>query len=136
MRRQRLGTASLIGVGLLAVVLLYWPPGQRQAHACVDTPPTSLGALCADSNHIMVARIQNFSAERRDIIYRKVADLKGKCPTDVIRHSFGPMHGALLQQAQVGKTVIMFFYSYDARDGPTQKLVKSYTYIDKQFYVC
>src|SRR5262249_38293298 len=35
-----------------------------------------------------------------------------------------------------GKTVIMFFYSFDARDGPASKLVKSWTYIDKQFYVC
>src|SRR5262249_59177005 len=43
--------------------------------------------------------------------------------------------GDVLQQAQVGKTVIVFFYSYDARDGPSQTLVKSYTYIDKQFYV-
>src|SRR5262245_56316817 len=122
-------------LGLLAVGLLLWPLGQRPANAYVDTPPTSLGALCDLSTHIIVARIEKFSPEKRVVIYRKVADLKGTCPTNVLKHPLGPLQGPVLQQAEIGKTVIIFFYSYDARDGPTQTLVKSYTYIGKQFYV-
>src|SRR5262249_33988493 len=122
-------------VELLAVVVFVLLPEQRQAYAYVDTPPTSLGALCEHSTHIIVARVEKFSPEKRVVIYRKVADLKGNCPTNVLKHPLGPLQGPVLQQAEIGKTVIIFFYSYDARDGPTQTLVKSYTYIDKQFYV-
>src|SRR5262249_55230554 len=53
MRKPPLGTASLICVGLLAVAVLLWPPEQRRADAYVDVPPTSLGALCEHSTHII-----------------------------------------------------------------------------------
>jgi hypothetical protein len=97
------------------------------------------------SSHITAVKIEKFSAEKRVLIYRKIADLKGTYPKDTIKHVLGPTHGAnsdLLQQAEVGKSAIVFSYwyggAYDGYGGPEAAggLVRSYTYIDRHLYIC
>src|SRR5262245_8359582 len=102
---------SLAKLSLLGAIALglFLSPATPEAEAYVDGGPLTLGGLCAMSTHITVVRIENYSPEKRVIIYRKVADLKGNYPRDHIKHLLGPTHGAkpdILQPGQTGKTVI------------------------------
>src|SRR5262249_7026909 len=102
--------AGLIRLGGLLGVALLFLPAPRPAAPYVDGAPASLGSLCAVSTHITVAKVEKFSAEKRVVIYRKVADLKGQYPRDTIKHALGPTHGNkpdLLQSTQIGKTAII-----------------------------
>lgn len=139
---MRSGSAFL-ALGLLAVAILLRPAAPVAAY--VDGGPMTLGGLCAMSSHIMVVRIENYSAEKRVIVYRKVADLKGQYPRDIVRHALGPTHGARpshLQPDNIGKTALIFSYWYngqhDGLGGPEAKggLVRSYTYFDRKLYIC
>lgn len=130
-------------LGLLVAAVLFWTP--RPAETYIDGGPATLGGLCVMSSHIMVVKIESFNEQNRVLIYRKVADLKGKYPRDTIKHVFGPSHGAkpeVLKQPQIGKTAIVFSYwyngAYDGFGGPEAKggLVRSYTYFDRQMYIC
>ena len=58
------------------------------ALAYVEIPYT-LGRLVQESTHIMLVRVEKVDKERNLIIYRKVQDLKGTHPTDVIKHNIG-----------------------------------------------
>src|SRR5262249_7537309 len=49
----------------------------------------SLGLVVHLSTNIMVVQVEKVDKEKNMIIYRKVRDLKGKHPTDVIRHNLG-----------------------------------------------
>lgn len=140
LRQAPLGLGCL---ALFAVAALFWTP--RPVEAYIDGGPATLGGLCAMSSHIMAVKIEKFSEEHRVLIYRKVADLKGKYPRDTIKHVLGATHGArpdILKQAQIGKTAIVFSYwyggAYDGFGGPEAAggLVRSYTYIDRQLYIC
>lgn len=132
-----------LGLGLLAAAVLFWTP--RPAEAYVDGGPATLGGLCVMSSHIMVVKIEKFSEQNRILIYRKVADLKGQYPRDSVKHVFGANHGVkpeFFKQAEVGKTAIIFSYWYGGAHaglgGPESAggLVRSYTYIDRQLYIC
>ncbi len=140
LRRKGVG---LVLLGLLAAAVLFG--FSRPAEAYIDGGPATLGGLCVMSSHIMAVKIEKLNAANRAVVYRKVADLKGKYPRDSVKHVFGPSHGAkpdLLKQAEVGKTAIVFSYWYggahDGLGGPEAAggLVRSYTYIDRQLYIC
>ncbi|MCS6850063.1 MAG: VCBS repeat-containing protein [Gemmataceae bacterium] len=49
----------------------------------------SLGAVVQQSTHIMTMRVEKVDKEKNLIIYRKERDLKGKHPTDIIKHNIG-----------------------------------------------
>ncbi|MCI0642472.1 MAG: VCBS repeat-containing protein [Gemmataceae bacterium] len=76
--------------------------------------PMSLGAIVAQSTNILVMRVEAVDKEKNLIIFRKVQDLKGKHPQDVIKHNIG--RGGLradewkpqMEWAEVGKTAIFF----------------------------
>ncbi|MBM4072441.1 MAG: hypothetical protein FJ271_26455 [Planctomycetes bacterium] len=130
-------------LGLLATAVLFLTP--RPAESYIDGGPATLGGLCVMSSHIMVVKVDSFNERNRVLVYRKVADLKGKYPRGTIKHVFGASHGAqpaVLKEPQVGKTAIVFSYWYggahDGLGGPEAKggLVRSYTYIDRQMYIC
>jgi hypothetical protein len=55
------------------------------AWAYIDASPT-LGRVVKDSPNIVVVRVEKVSKDKKIIIYRKVVDLKGKHPTDQIKH--------------------------------------------------
>ena len=57
-------------------------------HAYVEAPH-SLGLVCTLSTNIMVLRVEKVDRQNNLIIYRKVRDIKGQHPTDVIKHNIG-----------------------------------------------
>lgn len=100
-----------------AVVLALWPqPGS----AYITNTPGTFGLLCSIPPHISEAVIDKVSHDKGVIIWRKVRDLKGKYPFDVIKHSIRKSHWPqhtpdmqreVMQRAVVGKTAI-FFHGY------------------------
>ncbi len=107
-RKQRLlGCLAVAG----AALLLTW--GAREGRAYVEAPH-SLGTVVQLSTNIMVLRVEAVDKQKNVIIYRKVRDLKGKHPTDVIKHNIGrggfnPREWQYpMEWAEVGKTAIFF----------------------------
>lgn len=137
---MRLRPSNLaLDLRLFAGAILFWMP--QLALAYVDGGPATLGGLCVMSSHIMVVKVEKFSEQNRVIVYRKVADLKGKYPRDSIRHRFGASHGVkphVFKQPEIGKTAIIFSYwyggAYDGYGGPEAAggLVRSYTCLSTQ----
>jgi hypothetical protein len=60
----------------------------QQVLAYVEAP-MSLGAVIAASTHILTMRVEKVDKERNLILFRKVQDLKGKHPADIIKHNIG-----------------------------------------------
>ena len=96
---------------LLAVLLLAWPV--QPARAYVEAPH-SLGQVINLSTNVLLMRVEKIDRQKNLIIYRKVRDIKGKHPTDVIRHTIGrggfnPREWQYpMQWAEVGKTAVFF----------------------------
>src|SRR5262249_55869973 len=105
-RRFALVTASVA----VALLLSWWA---SPAPAYVEAP-MSLGAVLAQSTNVVLMRVEAVDKEKCIIIYRKVADIKGKHPTEVIKHNIG--RGGLrpnewkvqMDWAEVGKTAVFF----------------------------
>jgi hypothetical protein len=97
---------SLIAIGMLLCLV---PTVQAYVEA-----PHSLGQVITLSTNIMVLRVEKVDKERNLILYRKVRDLKGTHPTDVIRHNIGrggfnPREWQYpMDWAEVGKTAVFF----------------------------
>jgi hypothetical protein len=76
--------------------------------------PHSLGTICTQSTNIIVCVVEKVDKEKNLIIYRKTEDLKGKHPTDVIRHNIGrggfhPREWQYpMEWAEVGKIAVFF----------------------------
>src|SRR5437868_11601906 len=58
------------------------------AQAYVEIPYT-LGRLVTESTHVMLVQVEKVDKTKNLIIYRKIKDIKGKHPTDVIKHNIG-----------------------------------------------
>jgi hypothetical protein len=58
----------------------------RPAHAYIEAP-YPLGKALSETSNVLVVQVEKVDKEKNQIIYRKVQDLKGKHPTDVIRHN-------------------------------------------------
>ncbi|HZY90397.1 MAG TPA: VCBS repeat-containing protein, partial [Gemmataceae bacterium] len=107
-RKRRL----LCGVALLLAAALLALP-RREAHAYVEAPH-SLGQVVSLSTNVMLVRVEQVDKQKNVIVYRKVRDLKGKHPTDVIKHNIGRggFHPREWQYpmawAEVGKTAVFF----------------------------
>src|SRR4051812_21077877 len=81
---ERTATVKKLLHPLLALLALAGP-----APAYIDRPPT-LGRLVQyDAADIAVVRVEKVSREKGGIVYKKVADLKGKYPTDQVRQVVG-----------------------------------------------
>ena len=76
--------------------------------------PMSLGAVVQQSTTVVLMRVERVDREKNLIIYRKVRDIKGKHPTDVIKHNIG--RGGLrpdewkpaVEWAEPGKLAVFF----------------------------
>lgn len=55
------------------------------ASAYIDSSPT-LGKILNESQHVLILQVDKISVEKRAIIYKKVADLKGTSGADPIKH--------------------------------------------------
>ncbi len=58
------------------------------AHAYVEIS-YSLGRVVNESTNVMLLRVESVDKEKNLIIYRKVSDIKGKHPTEVVKHNIG-----------------------------------------------
>src|SRR4051812_48071328 len=95
-------------VVVLAMLVTAWP-----ARAYVEAPYT-LGRLVTESTNVLLMRVEKVDKEKNLVIYRKVKDLKGVHPTDVIKHNIG--HAGFnprewqycMEGAQVGNLAVMF----------------------------
>src|SRR5690349_1174598 len=109
MRIRRLLVCGVVVV--LGSALFTWQ--ERPALAYVEAPH-SLGQVIALSSNIMVLRVEQVDKTKNLIIYRKVKDLKGTHPTDIIRHNiakagFHPREWQYaMEAAQPGSTAIFF----------------------------
>jgi hypothetical protein len=108
-----LRTSSLFrGLAVIAVLALVCAR-LPFAFAYIEAPQ-SLGSVCQQSTNIMVCVVEKVDKEKNLIIYRKLEDLKGKHPTDIIRHNIGrggynPREWQYsMEWAEVGKTAIFF----------------------------
>lgn len=116
-----LAFAGMIGFGLMLLVGL---PAQGYVEA-----PMSLGAVIAQSSHIMTLRVEKVDKERNLILFRKVKDLKGVHPTDVIRHNIGrggfhPREWQFIMEwAEPGKLAVFFH-----NGGASETCISNYWY--------
>src|SRR5262245_65490462 len=85
------------------------------AHAAAYVEaPQSLGSVVQQSTNILVCVVEKVDKEKNLIVYRKVEDLKGKHPTDVIKHNIGKngFHPRewqyTMEWAEVGKIAVFF----------------------------
>lgn len=109
-RSVLLKCASLAVVCLLAV---------RPAAAYINVPAPTLGALCQQSTHIYVLKIEKFSVEKGVLLFKPVAQLKanGKLSDATLAKQVIPatVNGDKVKGAKVifdwaaeGKTAVMF----------------------------
>jgi hypothetical protein len=76
--------------------------------------PYSLGQICHEATHIVLVEVTRVNAEKNLVIYKKVKDLKGKHPTEEIKHNIGTrgFHPREWQHikswAAVGKKAVFF----------------------------
>src|SRR5262245_30662928 len=92
----------------------------RPAHAYIEASH-SFGQVIALSSNILLIRVEADSREKNLIVYRKVRDIKGVHPTDVIKHNIG-RNGLrpnewkpTMDWAEPGKTAV-FFYAAGASE--------------------
>ena len=71
---------------LLVLVVVGWLA--RQAVAYVEAT-YAFGRLVIESTHIMLLRVEQVDKEKNAIVFSKVQDLKGKHPTEVVKHNIG-----------------------------------------------
>src|SRR6266478_6502661 len=97
----------------LFLVSGFWFLASGSIQAYVEAPH-SLGLVCTLSTNIMVLRVEKVDKQNNLIIYRKIRDLKGVHPTDVIKHNIGrggfhPREWQYpMEWAEVGKTAVFF----------------------------
>src|SRR5258706_5179564 len=56
-----------------------------RAGAYIDTCP-SLGTVVASATSIVILQVDKVNVDKRVVIYKKIADLKGKHPAEQIKH--------------------------------------------------
>jgi hypothetical protein len=85
----------------------------KNAHAYVEAPH-SLGTVVQLSTNVVLVRVEKVDKNANVIVYRKIRDLKGKHPTDIIKHNIGrggfnPREWQYpMEWAEVGKTAVFF----------------------------
>lgn len=80
----------------------------RHCAAALWTVPP-LGQTILDSDAIVILRVEQVDKAKSVITYRKLKDLKGKFPTDLVSHPIDPQHQELLRWAAASKKAVLFF---------------------------
>src|SRR5687767_7744837 len=70
-------------VGLVAAALLWSAP---PAAAYIEVP-YSLGRLVAEATNILILQVDKVDKENNRILYKKVRDMKGTHPSEVLLHN-------------------------------------------------
>ncbi|GBD36476.1 hypothetical protein HRbin36_01601 [bacterium HR36] len=122
---------ATVGLVFAALALLgAWLASPRQGRAYVEAPYT-LGRVVVESSHICVLRVEQVERERNVIVYRKVEDLKGKHPTEIVRHTIGrggfhPREWQITMEWAAPGKIAVFFHNGNASE----------TCIDMYWYQC
>ncbi len=106
--------SRLVLVLIALTVAFAWSWMATSSRAYVEAP-MSLGAIVQQSTNIVLMRVESSDKDKNFIIYRKVRDIKGKHPSDVIKHNIG--RGGLrpnewkpqMDWAEPGKTAVFFY---------------------------
>lgn len=103
---------------VVAAVALTMMIGDQATYAYVEIP-YALGRIIAESTNIVVMRVEKVDKERNLIIYKKVSDLKGTHPGDVIKHNIGrggfnPREWQFIMQAAEPGKLALFFHNGSA----------------------
>jgi len=83
------------------------------SHAYIEAPHT-LGRCIHESTNVVLVELTKVNTEKNLLIYKKVADIKGKYPADEIKHNIGNrgFHErewkGVMTWAQVGKRAVFF----------------------------
>src|SRR5215471_2482393 len=101
---------AFVAALLAALFFAFW---LNTARAYVEAP-MSLGAVIAQSSNVVLMRVQVVDRQKNFIIYKKERDIKGKHPTDIIKHNVG--RGGLranewkpqIDWAEPGKLAVFF----------------------------
>ena len=123
MSGKRLTSAIALGT-----LVIFWAVAPATAYIEV---PYSLGRLVAESTNILVVQVDKVDKENNRILYKKIRDVKGTHPSDVLRHNiakagFHPREWQnIMAWAEPGK-IGMFFYNGGASE----------TAIDMYWYQC
>jgi hypothetical protein len=139
-RGCRLRWYGLAFAGLIAAVVALARPAE--AYVIVTLP--TLGYTTAESNYVMLVRVEKVSREKGVIIYQKVRDLRGKYPKESLKHAFNLKEkpavatqmyrpdvadwSYVLQWAEPGKEAVIFIRKQN--NGGDSSL----TYIDQCWY--
>jgi hypothetical protein len=113
---------------VLGALALFWSAPSARAYI---EAPYSLGRICTESTNILVVQVDKVDKENNRILYKKLRDVKGVHPTDVIVHNiakagFHPREWqTVMAWAEPGK-LAMFFYNGGASE----------TCIDTYWYQC
>lgn len=97
---------------LLAALLAVAPAGSVFAYI---EAPHALGQIVHESSNIVLVELTKVNTEKNLLIFRKVADLKGKHAAAEIKHNIGKrgFHErewkAIMQWAQPGKKAVFFY---------------------------
>lgn len=114
----------LMAALILAAALFLAPA----AMAYVEVP-YALGRLVQEATNIMVLKVEKVDREKNLIIYRKVKDIKGTHPTDVVKHNIGragfnPREWQfVMEAAQVGAPAIFLH-----NGGASETYIQGYWY--------
>jgi hypothetical protein len=74
----------------------------------------SLGRVVNESSNVLLMRVEQVDKQRNLIVYRKVQDIKGKHPGEVIKHTIGQLGfhprewQTIMAWAEVGKPAVLF----------------------------
>jgi hypothetical protein len=85
----------------------------RPAAAYIAVPYT-LGKICSDATNIVMVRVEKVDRTKNLIIYRKVRDIKGKHPTEQIKHNIGKNgffpreYEFVMADVEVGRAAVIF----------------------------
>src|SRR5262245_13317628 len=108
--RSILRRVQLVAVVAVIALVFSFP---KPAQGYVEVPMT-LGDVVRQSTNVCVMQVTKVDREKNLIIYTKVQDIKGKHPTNEIKHNIG--RGGLrpgeweeiMKWAEVGKTAVFF----------------------------
>ena len=109
------------------------------AHAYIAMPPTTLGHMATWSDHAMLAKVEKVDHEKKVITFRKVRDLKGKWPSDLILHKIDPKPGDSKRAPPLDKDEQRHIFAW-AKEGNYAVLfaektrAMAHTYVDQSWY--
>lgn len=104
---RRTSCATFLAVAVAGTISL------NPAFAYIEAPH-SLGQVITLSTNILVLRVEKVDKTKNLIIYRKVEDIKGKHPTEIVKHNIGrqgfhPREWQyVMEWAEPGKIAVMF----------------------------